>query len=156
MNRPWTLFDELEPLTVHYDGGIALQGFALGQGEEQLSSEQLLSLAENRFLWLVLKWQLAPGVDIDYAISVRLHDAGGGAVYQKDSTLWQRFQRPAVGEGSSGQFDTLVPLDLPADLQPGEYELRLVVYDTATLKPTVELGVWEAETTLARLRLAEN
>ena len=154
-DRPWTLFDELEPLTVEYDGGIALQGFALGQGEQQLSSEQLLSLGENRFLWLVLKWQLAPGVDIDYAISVRLHDAEGGAVHQKDSTLWQRFQRPAVGEGSSGQFDTLVPLDLPADLQPGEYELRLVVYDTATLKPTVELGVWEAETTLTRLRLAE-
>ena len=41
--------------------------------------------------------------------------------------------------------------NLPADLQPGEYELRLVVYDTATLKPTVELS----ETTLARLRLAE-
>ena len=38
-DRPWTLFDELEPLTVHYDGGIALQGFAWGQGEEQLSSE---------------------------------------------------------------------------------------------------------------------
>ena len=29
-DRPWTLFDELEPLTVHYDGGIALQGLRFG------------------------------------------------------------------------------------------------------------------------------
>ena len=37
----------------------------------------------------------------------------------------------------------------------GNYELRLVVYNLETLVPAVELGVWEAETTLARLRLAE-
>ncbi len=153
LDSPWKLFDELEPLTVNYDGGISLKGFTLGQGEKQLSPEQLLSLGENRSLWLYLNWQLAPGVETDYAVSLRLHDAGGGAVYQRDVTLWRRFQRPTVGEDSSGKFDTLVALDLPAALQPGAYELRLVVYDIKTLKPTVELGVWEPEVALADLRL---
>ena len=46
-------------------------------------------------------------------------------------------------------------LEFPSDLPPGEYELRLVVYDFETLKPTVELGVWEPETTLTRLQLGE-
>ena len=75
LGRPWTLYEQLESLTVEYDGGIALQGFTLGQGKEQLSSEQLLSLGEDHSLWMALRWQLAPGLDIDYAISVRLHDA---------------------------------------------------------------------------------
>ena len=34
LGRPWTLYDQLEPLTVEYDGGIALQGYALGRGQE--------------------------------------------------------------------------------------------------------------------------
>ena len=146
LGRPWTLYDQLEPLTVEYDGGIALQGFALGQGREQLLSEQLLTLREDRSLWMALRWQLAPGLDIDYAISLRLHDAGGGGVYQKDLALWEPGHPPTGSGGPTEQFDTLTQLDFPADLQPGEYELRLVVYDAETLKPTVELGVWEAET----------
>ena len=44
---------------------------------------------------------------------------------------------------------------VPADLPPGVYELRLIVYDSATLSPTVEIGVWEPEVVLARLRLVE-
>ena len=51
--------------------------------------------------------------------------------------------------------DTLHLLEIPAELQPGEYELRLVVYDFETQQPTVELGVWEPEKVLARLRLEE-
>ena len=31
LSRPWTFYDYLEPLTVHYDGGISLHGLALGQ-----------------------------------------------------------------------------------------------------------------------------
>ncbi len=52
-------------------------------------------------------------------------------------------------------MDTVYYLDIPTDLSPGEYELRLIVYDSATLRPTVEPGVWEGEVALARLRLAD-
>ena len=42
---------------------------------------------------------------------------------------------------------------LPQDLTPGDYELRLVVYDDRTQTPTVEVGVWQPEATLARLHV---
>ena len=154
LDRPWTYYDYLEPLTVHYDGGISLHGFALGQGEEQLSSQQLY-LGQERSLWIALQWQVASGLDIDYAISLRLHNAEGGGVYQKDAVLTN--SKPAsTSNWSAGELiDTLHLLEFSADLPPGEYEMRLVVYDFATLKPTVEIGIWESETVLARLRLLE-
>ena len=51
--------------------------------------------------------------------------------------------------------DTVYYLDIPTALSPGEYAWRLIVYDSATLSPTVEPGVWEGEVALARLRLAD-
>ena len=56
----------------------------------------------------------------------------------------------AAGGGRAGGHGIL--LDIPADL-PRDYELRLIVYDAATLSPTVEL-LWEPEVVLAR-RLVE-
>ena len=69
LDRTWTYYENLEPLMIHYDGGISLRGLALGQGEEQLSTQHLLNLGEERSLWGVLQWQTSPGLDIDYAIS---------------------------------------------------------------------------------------
>ena len=74
---PWTLFYELEPLTVEYDGGIALRGLALGQGAEQMSSRQVLKLGRDRPLWMALQWQIAPGLEVDYSISLRLYGVEG-------------------------------------------------------------------------------
>ena len=154
LERPWTYYDYLEPLTVHYDGGISLHGLAVGQGEEQLSSQQL-KLGQERPLWIVLQWQVAPGQDIDFATSLRLRNAEGGSVYQQDAVLTN--SKPAsTSNWSAGELiDTLHLLEFSADLPPGEYEMRLVVYDFATLKPTVELGIWESETVLARLWMSE-
>ena len=155
LDRPWTFYEHLEPLTVHYDGGISLLGLALGQGEEQMPSQQLLNLGEDRSLWVALHWSTAPGLDIDYAISLRLYNAEGESAYQEDAVLWKPDLALTGRGGPSELFDTMVQLDFPAGLPLGEYELRLVVYDTKTLKPTVELGVWEPEFVLARLRLAD-
>ena len=77
LDPPWTLYRNLEPLTVHYDGGISLYGLAWGQGEKQLSPQQPLNLGEEPALWVALQWQTAPGLDVDYSISLRLHDAAG-------------------------------------------------------------------------------
>ena len=154
-DRPWTFYDYMEPRTVNYDGGISLQGLALGRGEEQLSSRQPLILEEERAFWLVLKWETAPDLHIDYAISLRLHDAEGRAVYHKDEVLWKADHTKTGNGGPSELFDTPFQVDIPSDLLPGEYELRLIVYDEESLKPTVELGVWEPEVALARLRLEE-
>ena len=155
MDRPWTLFEQLEPLTVHYDGGISLQGFALGQGTEQLSSNQQLDLDRDRSWWVVLQWQTAPGLEAIYSISLRLHDAEGSMVYQQDAVLENFVPSPTNRWQAEELVNTLHILEFPSDLPPGEYDLRLVVYDFETLKPTVELGVWEPESTLARLLLVE-
>ena len=157
LGRPWTLYEQLEPLTVEYDGGIALHGFALGQGREQLLSEQLLTLREDRSLWIALRWQLAPGLDIDYAISLRLHGAEGRR--ESIRRIWPCGSRGVCLQAAKGHPNHSIRwsrLIFRLISSPCEYELRLVVYDTETLKPTVELGVWESETTLARLRLAED
>ena len=155
LERPWTFYEELELLTVHYDGGIDLRGLALGQGEEQLSSQQLFDLGEDRSLWVGLQWQTSPGLDSDYAISLRLYNAGGERSYQNDAVLGNPHDARTRHWSADDVVDTLFHLDFPADLPPGDYELRLIVYNTESLIPTVEIGVWEPEFVLARLRLAE-
>ena len=154
LERPWTFYEEIEPLTVLYDGGIALHGLALGQDEVQLSSRQLVNLGQERSLWGVLRWQTAPGLDVDYAMSLRLYDTHGKLVHQADDIIWKPAAHVPSSHWSSDEMvDTLVQLEFPDNLLLGEYELRLVVYNFETLVPTVEIGVWQPETTLARLRL---
>ena len=157
LDRPWTIYEYLEPLAVYYDRGITLHGFALTQDKEQLSSLQpQFDPGQSRSLWVALRWETAPGLDIDYSISLRLHNAEGGMVYQGDDVLWRSTDNaPTSGWEAQELVDTLHLLEIPAELQPGEFELRLVVYDFETQQPTVELGVWEPEYVLARLRLEE-
>ena len=155
LGGPWTFYENLEPLTVDYDGGIALGGVALGQGEDQLSSRQLLDLGRGRPLWMTLHWKTAPGLDVDYAISLRLYNEEGARVYQEDSVLWNPRHFPTSYWSAEAPVETLALLAVPADLPYGDYELRVVVYDFETQVPTVQESVWEPELTLARLRLAE-
>ena len=156
LDRSWTFYEYLEPLAVHYDGGIDLQGLAVSQGEEQRSSQQLLELGEARSMWVALQWQTTPGLETDYAISLRLYNSEGEKSFQEDYVLgdstFARTRHWATGE----PVDTLFHLDFGADLRPGAYELRLIVYSTETQIPTVEIGVWEPELLLARLLLDES
>ncbi len=153
--RPWLLYEQPEPLTINYDGGIALQGIALGHDAEQLPFGQLLNLGPDRSLWGVLQWQTEPGLDMDYVMSLRLYNAEGERAFQEDAVLWNPDHWPTSHWAANQTVDTMTMLHFPADLQPGDYELRLVVYDFLTQTPTVQQGTWQAEITLARLRLAE-
>ena len=89
-------------------------------------------------------------------MSLRLYNSEGERAYQEDAVLWNPDHWPTSHWAANQPVDTMTLLHFPADLQPGNYELRLVVYDVETQTPTVQQGVWEAETTLARLRLAES
>ncbi len=155
LNRPWTYYDHLEPLTVHYDGGISIHGFALGQGAEQLSMSQQFDLKNDRAWWIAMQWQTVPGLEAVFSFSLRLHDAAGSIVYQQDAVLENAALVPTDRWQADKPVDTLYSLVFPSELLPGEYELRLVVYNFETLIPTVEQGVWEAEKTLARLKIGE-
>ena len=152
LDRPWALYDRIEPMTVNFDGGISLLGFALGQGDEQRMTRHLFNAGRERTWWIALQWQTASGMDVVFSISLRLHDIEGRVVYQNDAVLQNPTPVPTNEWIANEPVDTLHYLEFPPDLMPGEYELRLVVYDFHTLEPTVELGVWEPESTIARLQ----
>ena len=154
-DRLWRFYDYLEPLTIHYDGGVSLLGFALGQGPQQISSQDHLHFSRDRSWWIAMQWRTAPGLDIVYSTSLRLHDSEGRIVYQNDSVLEDATPSPTNRWQADERVDTLQFLEFPPDLKPGKYELRLIVYDFESLKPTVELGVWEPEAVIANLQISE-
>ena len=155
LESPWTFYEQMEHLNVQYDGGITLSGAAYGQRERQFPARKILTLGRGPKMWVALQWITAPDLEINYSISLRLHDDEGEGVYQMDSALWKPNHTLTGSGGPSTQFDSVYLLQFPEDIPPGEYEFRLVVYDTDTLKPTVMLTNWEPEVTLARLRLPE-
>ncbi|MDE0068503.1 MAG: hypothetical protein OXO48_02220 [Caldilineaceae bacterium] len=153
LDSPWIPYDKLEPLTVVYDGGIELLGVALGQGLNQLSLDAPIRLGKEKKLWTVLRWQTTTELSVDYSVSLRLKDANGSDFYSKDLILWKPDHTVTGHGGPAEQFETWMNLDLPSDLLPGDYDLILVVYDSNTLKPTVEMSVWKPERFLARLQV---
>ena len=155
LDRPWRFYEHLEPLPIVYDGGITLLGFALGQGERQLPAEELVDLGTDRSFWAVLQLQTARGLAIDYVMSLRLHDAGGARVFQEDKILLDSLYTHTSRWKAEEPVENLFHLKLPADLAPGEYELRLVIYESDTKKPSAQLDIWNTEILLARLQLAE-
>lgn len=156
LNRHWTYYEHLEPLTVHYDGGISILGFAIGQSAGQLSLDQQFDLKQDRSWWIAIQWQADPGLEAVYSISLRLHDSERGMVYQQDAVLENSASVPTNKWKVDELVDSLHFLDFPSEIQSGEYDLRLVVYDFETLIPTVELGVWEPEKVIARLQLVDS
>ena len=153
---PWSFYEQLEPLTIDYDGGIALLGLALGHGAVQIPFGHPLELGPERSFWSVLQWQTDPKLEVDYVISLRLYNTEGERAFQQDAVLWNSNGWPTSHWSASESVNTMTPLHLPAGLPGGEYELRLVVYDFESQTPTVQIDVWEPETTLARLRLIGN
>ncbi len=153
LDRPWTFYGQLEPRAVRYDGGISLLGLALGQGEQQFPSDQTISLEGGGSLWVALQWLTESGLETDFAISLRLQSADGQNSYQSDHVLGNSTFARTRHWRADRQVDTLFHFDLPAGLAPGEYEFKLIVYNTETGIPTVEIDVWEPELLLALLRL---
>lgn len=153
-DSPWTILGRLEPLTVDYEGGISLQEIAAhpdGGGGA------------------VLTWKTDKRNETVFAVSFRLYNMKDESVYQQDAVLWNRITGNTSSRGHPRLFRTLilfdfvnaapfltynqtVPLEFPDDLSPGEYELRLIVYDAETLQATVTMGTWEPEVVLARLQ----
>lgn len=149
----WTYYKRLDPLPVEFDTGISLVGFALGQGDAQLATQEVVEIDGAETIWVALRWEDEAGSDISYAASLRLYAAGEGRwVVQEDADLLRSAGAPA-GQSARTQYDKLMQLAVPADIPTGDYELRLTVYNTETLQPAVQVGVWEPEVLLARIRL---
>ncbi len=154
--RPWSSYVQPGPLNIKYDAGITLQGLALGHDAEQLPLGQRLNLKQKRALWAVLQWQTQPDLDIDFVTSLRLYNADDQLAFQQDAVLWNPNHRPTSHWPAGNTVNTTAILLLPPELPPGDYDLRLVVYDFNSQVPTVQIDVWQPETTLARLRLSKH
>lgn len=155
LNTSWNFYEQMEPLSVRYDGGISLTGFALGRSQTQVPSQTPIEVGKDRSLWGFLQWQLGPELHVDYALSLRLYSDSGARVYQADNVIWKLSNHTPTSHWAENEVvESLFYLDLPTDLQSGSYDLRLVVYDFETQLPTVETGVWKPETSLARLHLS--
>ena len=77
---------------------------------------------------------------------IDLAEAGADRTRRRKRSLWPTRVR------QTGTVAVFV-VEAPDRLAPGEYVLRMVVYDIETLAPTVEIGVWEPEVTLAQVRV---
>ena len=157
LERPWTFYEYIEPLTVQYDGGISLYGLALGQGEEQLSTQHPARSGDRS----VHSGESCDGRPPPGWKSIMRYPCACTMLREKgptrrDDVLWQPTNHTPTSQWSADEpVNTLVQLGFPPDIPAGDYELRMVVYNFETQVPTVELGVWEPEITLARLQLAE-
>lgn len=155
LDQTWTFYEQLVPLDVQYDGGISLMGFALGQGVEEHSVGGPLELERARPFWAALNWETARDLEVDFSVSLRLYSAAGEVVFQEDSLLWNPLHQPTSGWTPGDRTATIFQSSLPSDLAPGSYDLRLVVYNVENLVPTVLVGVWEPEFSLADVRVGD-
>ena len=72
---------------------------------------------------------------------------------RRTNRVWSFDHAPTSRWQPGEASESLIVFELPQDLTPGDYELRLVVYDDKTQTPTVQVGVWQPEVTLARLQV---
>ena len=153
LNRPWVLFEDL-PSPVVYDGGITLEGLALGSSRIKLPRRQRFDAEQSRSLKVGMLWRTAPELAVDYSISLRLYNDDDVKVFQTDHVLRKPYKYTlTTSRWTTQPVSTVFELDIPNELAAGAYELRLVVYDLETSTPTVEVGVWEPETALGRVQL---
>ena len=152
-NRPWVLFGDL-PHPVIYDGGITLEGLALGSSKVKLPRRQPFDAQQNRSLLVGMLWRTDSELAVDFSISLRLYSDDGARVFQRDHVLRKPMEYSLTTRlWSSQPVSTVFDLEIPHELAAGEYELRMVVYDLETSTPTVEVNVWEPETALGRVQL---
>ena len=123
---------------VRFDAGISLLEF---------------SLEQNRFLWLETKWETTTRLDADLKTSLRLYSATEENIWANDQFL------VTIDNRLTRRWDPSIPvpilnlIDISPDTPPGNYELRLVVYNSQTLDPSAEIDLWETEIVLAQLKI---
>ena len=144
-----TFYEQPEPLTINYDGGIALQGTCprprrraapvwttaqLGTGALSVGG---LAMADRARSWIwIMRSPCACTILRAKGHTRKMLSCG-------TRSHWPTSYWSASASGRQPGSCS----DFPADLQPGDYELRLVVYDFLTQTPTVQQDVWLGEIT---------
>jgi hypothetical protein len=116
---PQTLLDE----PISFDGGLVLENASL----------DVQAHNDGRHLLVEMGWLAASQPAADYKVSLRLLDASGATVEQRDNfpigpllppTTW------AAGERKPGYM----ALSIPPEMAAGTYQLVMALYDPATLE----------------------
>jgi hypothetical protein len=132
--------------------GISLTGVALVEEGGRSLPLGSVSAAQTTpgtaQLGLALGWRADRVPDFDARISLRLVAEDGGVVLQQDDGLWNARYLPTAAWAAGEQSESLHLLALPPDLPSGVYELVAVVYNQASLVPTVIVDVWQPEVRL--------
>jgi hypothetical protein len=106
-----------QPVDASYAGEIELVGYNAAQRE--------------RALEVTLHWRCLVPPDEDYTVFVHLLDAGGQVVAQHDSQPLGGTYPTSVWDGGEVVSDRHV-LTLPSDMAPGDYWLRVGLYQLET------------------------
>jgi hypothetical protein len=114
---------EVQVLGAEFGQSIILEGYSLEYGAAEAGS----------LLNLTLHWQARQPVGQNYKVFVHLLDRDGRLVAQRDSEPVGG-SRPATTWRAGEPITDQVGLLLPPDLEPGEYELLVGMYDPETLE----------------------
>lgn len=133
----------LAPIVVVYERGLSLHGFAVWHD------------GPGKPLRWASRWRVAPDTIDDYVLSMRLHNIHGHRMWQSEDVM----QHPILP--SSGSVTSAWPPDKtvdvllstpPPDIEIGEYEVRIVVYDFRSGAVTAEMDTWRTEITVGSVR----
>jgi hypothetical protein len=127
--------------------GLPLDAYREPQGETQQISPELLLLGhhikpEGGVVWLTLYWQAVDTMAQDYVVLVRLLNTEGA-----EAAYW--LGRPVRSGYPTNQWQPgqVVQdpwrLELPPDMEPGQYEIEIALFDT------------ETETEISRINLGQ-
>lgn len=148
-DAPWTLYPEgAQAASTRFDNGLVLTAAAVsGAAGVPVLAEGCRALTGDT-LWVALRWRAETSPSADYRVSLRVHNADGAQVHQSEAAILGFDYAGTASWQAGDEGESLLSIVLPADLPPGAYEVRLVVYDQATLTPAVVVDVWTPEKTL--------
>ena len=86
---------------------------------------------------MAIRWQRTPNGTVDRPLKARvaLYDANDGRLVQADERLLNDRHRAPSQWAAEDRPLNVYMLPLPAELAPGTYAVRLLVYDAETLEP---------------------
>jgi uncharacterized membrane protein len=112
------------PLAANFGDQLELKGYDLSPAVGH----------PGQALTLTLSWQALREIPVDYTIFVHLVDANGQLVAQQDDNPWWEIPFPTSTWQPGELLQDRHELELPPDLPPGSYTLRVGVYYWQTLE----------------------
>jgi hypothetical protein len=130
------------PINAQFEGGITLVGYDLYE-----------NLQPDGTVAVELYWSSDTPVETDYTVFVQMVDWSGPLVVAQSDTYPAHGQRPTRSWQPGLPVLDTHDLILPVDLQPGEYEIIVGMYDLNTMErlPVISGGTADNYVSLGKL-----